>query len=73
MAVRAAIILAAGRLREFVQGDVLRFGYAQIDTAGLSAARTITLPDKAGTLAMLSDVAGGISLAEARKTVSLRV
>ena len=47
---------------------------ATLDASALTAARSYTLPDQSGTVALLSDIAGGgISLAEARKTVSLRL
>jgi hypothetical protein len=40
-----------------------------LDTSGLTAARTVTAPDKSGTLAMISDV-GGLTLGTAQATTS---
>jgi hypothetical protein len=34
-----------------------KFGNVTLDAAGVTAARTLTLPDKAGTLATTGDVA----------------
>lgn len=39
-----------------------KIGKALLDASGLTAARTHTLPDKAGTFAMLSDLAAGSTL-----------
>lgn len=40
-----------------------KVGKATFDASGLTAQRSITVPDKAGTLAMLSDITGGTSVA----------
>lgn len=38
--------------------SALKVGSADLNASGLTAARTATLPDKSGTLAMLDDVGG---------------
>jgi hypothetical protein len=40
-------------------GDHFKMGSADLDASGLTAARTFTLPDVAGTIALTSDIAGG--------------
>jgi len=48
-------------------------GKAKIDASGVTAARTQSLPDKAGTFAMLDDIEGGIAWEETDGSSTLSV
>lgn len=58
MAIRSALVFVAGRIKEFVHGDIFKIGRASLDPSGPTVARTATLPDKSGTIAMTSDITG---------------
>jgi hypothetical protein len=45
-----------------IWSNILELGYAILTSAGLTQARTFTLPDKDGTFAMLDDVAGSTNI-----------
>jgi hypothetical protein len=40
-------------------GDHFKMGSADLDASGLTAARTFTLPDAAGTIALTTDIPTG--------------
>lgn len=58
MAARRPVVRVGGEPRLLAEGDSLQVGKALLDPSGLAAARTFALPDKSGTLALTSDVAG---------------
>ncbi|NMG64373.1 hypothetical protein GPA19_05360 [Azoarcus indigens] len=58
MAARRPVVRVGGEPRLLAEGDSLQVGKASLDPAGLAAARTLSLPDKSGTLALTSDIAG---------------
>lgn len=59
MANRRPLALISGRTKELPDADGLLVGDATLDASGLTAARTFTLPDTSGTVAMTSDITGG--------------
>lgn len=59
MADRRPLALVSGRTKELPTGDNLKIGNATLDVSALTTGRTVTFQDKAGTVAMTSDITGG--------------
>ena len=64
MTTRKGLVSAGGRTKALPVGDSIQFGRVVIDTSATTTARTLTAPDKSGTLATTDDIPASPTLGQ---------